>query len=205
MPPRRGRIILAMLAVLSVASLWRTVSVEHDRHRLATAYTESQETVKRLSEEREHLSDQMTSASQVIEEQVGSMASLRAELARAQDRLQVASTELSQLQQEYATLRDRDTSLTAQLDEAINEKQQVEAKLSSLHELRLALRDVKRKMWQQRWAAWRARIDALTVVRREESDQVVASGNGGYVVRDGRPTLGVRPTLHVHVLEPQSQ
>lgn len=203
--PRRGRIIVAMLAVLSITSLWRAVSVEHDRRRLATAYTESQDTVKRLSEEREHLTDQMTSASHVIEEQVGSMASLQAELERTQDRFQVASAELAQLQQEYATLRDRDTSLTAQLDEAVNEQQQLEAKLSSLHDLRLALRDVKRKIWQQRWAAWRARLDALKVARSEESDQVIAGGNRGYVVRDGRPTLGVRPTLHVHVLEPQSQ
>ena len=204
MPPRRGRIIVAMLAVLSIASLWRTVTIEHDRHRLVTAYTQAQQTVKQLSEERERLTDQMTSASHTIEQQTSSMANLQDELVQAQDRLQAASAELAQLQKEYSKLRDQDSSLTAQLDEAVNEKQQLEAKLSSLHDLQLALRDVKRKIWQQRWAAWRARIDALKIARHEEPEQL-AMGNHGYLIRDGRPTVGVRPTLHVHVLEPQSQ
>ena len=204
MPSYQGRIIVVTLAVLSVVSLWRTAAIEHDRRRLSTAYTQAQETVKQLSEEREQLSDRLTSASHTIEEQSGSMANLREEFERVQDRLQGASAELAQLQKDYAQLHEHDSSMTSQLDEAVSEKQQLEAKLSSLHDLKLALRDVKHKIWERRWASLKSRIEALRVARHEEPEQL-AMGNHGYVVRDGRPTLGVRPTLHVHVLEPQSQ
>ena len=95
-------------------------------------------------------------------------------------------------------MHGQNTQLTAQLAAAKAEKAALEAKLSSIKELKLAIRDVRRKLWNERWADYRA----LAQARREQDQEQLASGNRGFVVKQGRSTLGSSPRLQVHVLEP---
>jgi epidermal growth factor receptor substrate 15 len=201
MASRRTRVILVFLVCVLAASLWRTVSVERERRRLADAYAQAQQLVSQLSEERTHLNEELAESQQTVESQAGDLASLRQELESVQQRLEATMTEIASLQQEHQQLRAQNSSLSLQLSSVEVEKAQLEARLSSLQELRLAIRDVKRQMWQRRWAAWRERID-----RQREADlEQLASGNRGYVVRHGQSTLGSGPRMHVHVLEPEPQ
>ena len=198
---RRGRIVLALLAVLLVASLWRTVSVEREKQRLAQAYQEAQQVAKQLSDEYTHLSSELGEARKTVEAQTTDLSSLRQELKSVQDRLNTTVEEIAALQREHEQLRHENVSLTTKLSSVMLEKQRLEMRLSSLHELKLAIRDVRSKVSAERWAAWRTHIQA----RKQKDQERLAMGNRGYVVRSGRSTLGVSPRLHVHVLEPQAQ
>ena len=129
------------------------------------------------------------------------MTKLQDDLKQVQSRLDETVVELSSLQREHEQLREHDTSLMTQLSSVTEEKQQLEAKLSSLSELRLAIHDVKRKMRDERWAAWRERVRQAKLVDQAR----LAAGNRGYVIRNGATTLGAAPRLHVHVLEPEPQ
>lgn len=189
------------LLVIVAGSLWRTVSVEQEKSRLADEYAKAQQLVNQLSQERAHLNQELAETRETVETQTGDIASLQQELKGVQDQLDRTLGEIASLQQEHAKLRNDNASLSTQLASLQLEKQQLEARLSSLKELRLAIRDVKRKMWVQRWASWRARIEA----QKQADQQALASGNRGFVVRNGASTLGTSPQLHVHVLEPQSQ
>ena len=91
--------------------------------------------------------------------------------------------------------------MTQRLTAAEQEKQQLEAKLSSLKDLKLAIKDVKQKVWSERWAAWRARAQAQQVADEER----LAAGNHGFVVREGASTLVAPSRLQVRVLEPEPQ
>ena len=201
MATRRTRIILGVLLVLIVASLWRTVAVEREKRRIAASYDQAQQMVQQLETERAHLNTELGEARQTIEGQTGDITGLRGELEQVQTKLNQTVAEIASLQHEHEQLRRDNTSLSAQLSSVITEKQQLEAKLSSLKELKLAIRDVKRKLWDERWAEWRAYIEAF----KEADQERLASGNRGYLVRNGVSTLGSRTKLQVHVLEPQTQ
>ena len=197
---QQNRIILIVVAVIVVASLWRTLSLEGQKRRLATSYEQAQQVLTELQAERAQLSTELEGAKQTIEGQATDLSGLEEELARVKEQLDQNLSELTALQQSHEQLRAHDTSLATQLDSVMTEKAQLEATLSSLKELRLAIRDVHRKIWTERWAAWRARAEA----QREEDLRELAAGNRGFLVREGLPTLGSGRRLHVNVLEPQS-
>ena len=186
--------LLAGMVILFAASVWRMVVVDRERHRMTVAYEQAQQALKQLEVERSHLNDELVNAHQTIEKQTGDMANLQEELKDLGARVAQTTTELTALQREHEQLRRTNASLAS-------EKQQLEAKLSSIKELKLAIREVKRRMSDERWAAWRAHVQAL----KAADQQRLASGNRGYLVRGGVPTMGSRTKLEVHVLEPQSQ
>ena len=57
MPSRRSRFLLTGLAVLLLASVLHSVAVERQKRRLSEAYSQAQQLVQQLSDERSHLSD----------------------------------------------------------------------------------------------------------------------------------------------------
>ena len=195
-----NRIVLIIVAVIVVASLWRTLSLEGQKRHLSASYNQVQQSLTELQMEQAQLSAELDSAKQTIEGQATDLSGLQGELTRVKDALDQNLSELTALQQQHEELRSHDSSLATQLSSVMTEKAQLEAKLSSLKELRLAIREVKREIWSDRWAAWRARADA----QREEDQRELAAGNRGFLVREGLPTLGSSRRLHVNVLEPQS-
>ncbi|MBI3996643.1 MAG: hypothetical protein HY352_03195 [Candidatus Omnitrophica bacterium] len=196
---RRSRWIVVVLIALFGASLWRTVSVEQQKRRINEAYKHAQAEVQQLEEERARLNTELSSAKETVEGQAGNISSLEQELKTLQGRLDDTAVQLSTLQREHEQLRQHNASMSAQLESVTTEKQQLESKLSNLKELKLAIRNVKHKMWQQRLASWRAYIQQ----RKEVDQERLASGNRGYVMRNGTSTLGSTKRLQVHVLEPQ--
>ena len=67
--------------------------------------------------------------------------------------------------------------------------------------MRLAIKDVKRRMWDQQWAGWRTRVEA----QKRADQEALASGNRGFMVRNGTSTLVGRPKLQLHVHQPETQ
>jgi chromosome segregation ATPase len=194
-------LVLAVLVVATLVSLWRAVAVEREKRRIARSYEEAQQLVAQLSDEQQHLSQELSGARKTVEAQTGDLTNLRLELRGVQNRLEQTVVDLAALQREHEQLRQEKSSLVSKLSAISTEKQELERRLSSLRELRLAVRDVRRKMSEERWAAWRERIEQQKEVDRE----ALARGNRGFVVHAGRSTLGSSPRLQVHVLEPQPQ
>lgn len=197
---RRNELVLIVLLALVGASVWRTVSVEQDKRRLGKAYEDAQQAIQELSTERAHLNEELTSARATVEDQAGNLANFQQELAGVQARLDRTLGDIAALQQEHEALRQTNATLSVQMASLAAEKQELQAKLSNLRELKLAIREVKQKISAERWASWRARAEA----QRRADEEQLASGNRGFVVRNGVSTLGEAPRLHVHVLEPQA-
>jgi chromosome segregation ATPase len=199
---RRGRIALTVIGLIAFASLFKAVSAERDKRRLADAYEEAQQLVQQLSDERSQLSTQLANVRQTVEEQAGDLASLQQELTGVQQRLDQALVQVASLRQEQDQLREQNATLVEDLALTQSERDQLEARMSSLKELKLAIRDVKRKLRAERWASWQEHIRVSKVADQQE----LADGNRGLVVRNGKTTLGAAAVrMHVHVLEPQTQ
>lgn len=203
MARRRTQFLLIGLAVLAAISLWRTVSGEGERARTAKANAQLKQTVTQLEADQATLAQELGAARQTIEQHVAHLSGLRTELQSAQADFKETITELASLKRDYDEMQEHTSSLTDQLASVMSEKQQLEAKLSSIKELKLAIHEARRNIWNQRWAAWRVRLHAHRLAHADEDR--LAWGNRGYVIQDGASTLGSSPRMLVHVLEPQAQ
>jgi chromosome segregation ATPase len=190
------------LAVLAAVTLWRTLAGEGERARITRANLQLTQTVQQLETERAKLQDELEGTRETIAAQTEDLTGLRQELETTQADLNQTVTALASLKRDFQDVQNETGVLAAQLAAVMTEKEQLEAKLSSVKELKLAIREIKRKAWEQRWAAWRVRLRAH---RRVEDEDHLVWGNQGYVVRDGVSTLGAGSRMHVQVLEPQTQ
>lgn len=197
----RGRIILIVLTIGLVISTLIATKAEHDKRQLGDSYTRAQAMLAELQQERESLTRELNQARQVVESQAADLSVLQNELSGLQVRLNDAEQEITRLQTEHLQLEASNTTLRDRLELTTEEKQALEARLSSIKELKSAIRTVKRKLRQERWESWMAHIQ----YRREEDQRELARGNRGFVVRDGTPTIGSASKLQVRVLEPQAQ
>ena len=197
----RGRVILIVLTIGLVISTIIATKAEHDKRRLGDSYARAQAMLADLEQERATLSRELDQARHVVESQAADLSVLHNELTGLQARLQDAEQEILRLQTEHLQLEASNTSLRDRLELTTEEKAALEARLSSIQELKSAIRSVKRKLRQERWESWLAHVQ----YRREEDQRELARGNRGFVVRDGAPTIGSSSKLQVRVLEPQAQ
>lgn len=200
MAQRRGRWVLGGMVAIVVVSLWRAGSVEQQKQRIARDYEQAKTLLAQLEQEHTNLSGELSLASRTMTGQAVDISSLQQQLARVEDNLQQTVSDLAILRQEHRQLRQENASLTDQLASVSDERAKLQARLSSIKELRLAIRDVKQRMHDERWVAWRARAQT----QREADERQLALGNRGYLVRDGESTTGSAARLRVHVREPQA-
>ncbi len=193
--------VLIALALVAVGGLWRAVAVEREKQRLLQVYAEAQRLASQLDAERAQLNEQLSETTRQLEQESAERAQLHEELQEVQGRLEDTAGQLDSLQQQYAGLEDANASLLDHLGVVTAEKQGLQAKFSSLKELKLAIRGVKSKIRLDRAEARRVQIVAF----RETDQQALMSGNHGFVVRHGMSTLGAESALHVRVLEPETQ
>ena len=201
MAARWGRTLLLLFVVALGISLWRVSVVERQRRAIADQYAEASKMVEDLKQERTQLNTQLVDARQTVEGQAGRITNLQAELQNVDNHLKESLAELSALKLEHEELAKSHAALKEQFQFVEAEKKQLEFRLSSLVELKKAIKVVKREVWNQRLAAWRERIQA----QHEEDLRELASGNRGYMVRNGTSTAKASSQLQVHVLEPQPQ
>ena len=199
-PQRRGRTIVTVMAILVIGSLWRTVSVEQKTRQVSKAYQEVQVRVERLQAERGDLRESLLGSRTTTKGQADDLLTLQQEFLSVQKELDEALGEVVSLRREYDRLHNENQSLTTRLSSVTEEHEQLQGRFSSLTELRLAIREVKHKLWTDRWARW---LEPWKERRHRQRVDTTVTGNGGYVVKQGKSTLGDSPTMHVRVLEPQ--
>jgi len=205
MAQRRGRLILVGAAILVALSMWRTLSVEREKRRVATAYEDVQRLLQETQAERDALGEELSAARKTVDGQADDLAAVRQELEDLRGELGRRVEELAAMQQAQTHLAADNAELTARLESLRSEKERLEASFNSLDELRLAIRRVKDQLRAERWAGWGQRW-AERRAQLEAFDQgQLARGNRGLVVRGGESTLGSATKLQVHVLEPQPQ
>lgn len=196
-PARQPLVWWALIGALLISSGVALTSELSKRRALA----HSRQTAARLSEveqERDRLNQELGGIRQSMQEQAGRLAQLQAELSRTEQ-------EVNRLRLDYARLQQSNTTLNAQLADATQTTAALEAKLSSIQGLKLAIRELRSRQWRSflagNWQRWMARAHA----QRARDERQLAHGNRGLLVRNGISTIGSRTTLQVRVLEPQSE
>ena len=195
-------VLIVLIGVVALAIV--AIKGELDKRKLSADYVKAQTTVRQLENDWVRLNQELSEARQTVETQSSDLSQLHGQFEQIQARLAQTEGEVTQLRADYAKLQDTSTDLSDQLALATKEREALQSKLSSVHELKLALRDLRQKVWKQRWQAWLDHIQA----QRQGAATQLAQGNRGYVVRNGASTLNAATPstrLQVRVLDPETQ
>ncbi|KPK98909.1 MAG: hypothetical protein AMJ95_02230 [Omnitrophica WOR_2 bacterium SM23_72] len=101
------------------------------------------------------------------------------------------SYRFSLLQAENANLIEEKGQLDLRVSQAESENQALKVKLSSIQELKKAIRELKRRM----------RPERLIAARPRKNDEVI-DGNRGYLIKDGKSTYRGRIRVEVRPAPP---
>jgi chromosome segregation ATPase len=121
------------------------------------------------------------------------MIKMQAELQASQKTLEELNSEFSVAKAENAALNKQVGTLQVTAAAAEQEKEQLRARLNSLAELKKAIGDLKRKLSGAR----------QEITTRIQKDQLII-GNGGYMIKDGKPIFPTRVTIEVVPLPAQN-
>lgn len=196
------RPLLVILAVGFVVSAGVGLRAEWQRRQASEAYQVASAALSALERQQAQWAHVLNELHDQLQEQTDQATHQKEEVARVQAQLADAQAQLRAAQREYAQLHGEHQLAQERLAAVIHDNQALTATLSSMPELKAAMRTARRQVWQQRWQRWWARAEA----QRTDDERRLTQGNGGYVVRDGFSTLGAdvaRTTVQVRVLDPQ--
>ena len=153
----------------------------------------------------DQLTGQLAKTQDTIAGQTDQITSLEADLNDLETQLTQAEQDVTRLQVEQAGFRRSNAQLAQQVAQLTQDNDAMRAKLSSIQDLKAAIRQVKAQLRGEQWQRWLARVQA----RRIEDQVRLSQGNRGYLVRDRVSTVAstvadkAGAKLHVRVLEPQ--
>jgi len=113
-----------------------------------------------------------------------------------QNHLLATKTELDRTKQELDIVNSKLTQALNDNSRLIEEKKSLEMKLSSLKDLREAIRKVKRDISEKRWQEFLGRFKTKEVATVNASKPPV-SGNHGFIVKDKRSTYKQQVKIEV--------
>lgn len=162
----------------------RVLVLEKDKAQLVQSLNSGREAVKKLSDDNAFLS--MT-----VQAQGGHISALTAELEKTNARLKELDTG-------YSLLRCENSALKAQLFFLAKEEAKLRLSMTSLPELKKAIRGLKKK---------KTRAPSSSLVRKEKPKKPVEGqileGNKGFLIKNGKPTF--IKTIRIEVVPTSSR
>lgn len=116
------------------------------------------------------------------------LSKLNGELTQAQKTIEDLSAQVSTLKTENVSLIKEKDDLSVQLTQIIQEKDEFKRRLSSLSELKKAIRELKRQM--------RKISREIKTETRPQTDKII-EGNRGFLIKDGKSTYISRVKIEV--------
>ncbi len=162
----------------------RVLALEKDKAQLVQSLNAGREAVKKLDDDNALLS-------RTVQEQGGHISALTAELEKTNGRLE-------ELNAGYSLLRCENSALRAQLFFVVKEEAKLRLSMTSLPELKKAIRGLKKK---------KTRATPAPLVRKERPKKTVEGqileGNKGFLVKNGKPTFV--KTIRIEVVPTSSR
>lgn len=210
--PYRWIVLVAWLAIVGVASAvaysWVT-RLQEEARQLEAEVAQRNVLIAELTEREQRLAKREKWLQRELNTTKTHLATAAQEVARLDEQAQHLSGEAQRLNQEvelfqqsYVQVQEERARLIQEVMRLEQEKLQLSRRLSSLPELQLAIREAIESRKKARVEARNVRIQRLRSV-----DLIIRKGdNQGYVIRDGRPTIGLSAgsTLSIRVHEPET-
>lgn len=196
MAKRQELIRIALLTFLiggTVFSGFKYISYMKERHNLVSTIKQLGEQIQALETEKQGLFQGLEKEKDQNQRLEGENAQLNARLTKldadfteAQQAVERLSAEITLLRAENVAVREQDNSLKLQFTQLVQERDTLKVRLSSLPELKKAIRDLKVQM----------RLAVRQKRHQVEKGRFIV-GNKGYVIREGKSTLPTKIIIQV--------
>jgi hypothetical protein len=185
-----GLLIVGLCAWIMVLNQ-QTMRLGQDLAERAIVVNQLEARHTKLQEELTHAHGLMTQTRVEIER-------LQQQRAQLEGQVQGLAVALEEVTQAYVRMRDERQVLQQRVSELEQREARLLHKLTSIRQLSQAIREARLARRRRVQEGRRQRIARL----RETDQQELQSGNGGYIIRAGRPTLP--SALRIRVLPPES-
>lgn len=176
---------ITIFSVFKYVSSLKTLNIlDHLKVQVAALEDERQDLLQTLEKERE-LQQKFKVDLEASEEK---LINLNEELTQAQKTIEELNSQVSTLKAENASFIKEKNDLSAQLTQIIREKDEFKRRLSSISELKKAIRELKRQMHQ-----------VSREIKRKTRPQTkkIIEGNRGFLIKDGKSTYIPRVKIEV--------
>lgn len=189
----------AALAVAGIVLYFWVRSLEWENRQLQGVIEQRDTVIDQLEQEDARLKLELGEARTHLAETASEVARLDVQTQNFGEQVGRLTEEVDRFQQSYLQVRQEREQLMQQVLDLEQERAALTKRLSSLEELRLAIREAI----DTRKNAERAQRLSLAQARRDADKALLANGNRGYLIRDGRPTIG-NATVWIRVHEPEA-
>lgn len=201
-------IIIAFLAGITIFSVFQYVSSLRQLFELRAALRQTEERITSLEQDRQNLIVELDKEKQLKEQLLGrnlmlkdyarhasqKMSKLNTALFNSYTMNETLTIQISLLRSENTSLRVEQTEFHSKLSAAMSEKDVLEKKMSSVFELKKAIKDLKKKM-----------RSVVTVVSEPKPVFVVTTpvkeriieGNRGFLIKGGKVTYPLKVKIEV--------
>jgi uncharacterized protein (DUF3084 family) len=191
---RVNGVFFAFLAGIILFAAYRYVALFVENRQLHNTLAEKEQQIVSLNEEKQNLLQTLEKEKEAREKLIKESAGLRDYLRASKQRLSrlfsaytKKENELDTLSSQFSILKVERDALQAKNTEIISENSQLTAKLSSIVELKKAIRELKRHRRLSRKLGKDASVNKQT-----DSD-----GNQGFVIKDGVPSVTQKTRVEV--------
>jgi archaellum component FlaC len=179
--------------------LQRASGVQQENAQLIASVQRRDAIINDLGKEGQRLKLELGEARRYLAETAGEVARLDLQAQYFGKQVDRLTQDVDTFQRSYAQSQEARGQLMQRVLDLEQEKASLARRLASVDELKLAIREAieSRKQSQQ------AERLSLLKSRKEAQERWLEQGNRGYLVKDGRPTVG-RSTVWIRVHEPES-
>ena len=186
------------LLFLTAAAVFWVRSLQWENRQLQAIVEQRNMVINQLAQEETQLKLELATAQQHLMDTANEVARLDQVAQGFGQQVAQLSGEVGRVQASYDQVRQEREELLQRVMDLETERMLLMRRLSSIDDLRLAIREAIETRKSERQAHWLSLIRAQRIADAQE----LANGNQGYMVRDGRPTLS-NTTVFIRVHDPE--
>ena len=190
--------ITLLVLLVAVISLW-VRSLQWENRQLQAIVEQRNRVINQLGHEEMQLKLTLATAQQHLLETASEVARLDQVAQGFGRQVEQLTGEVGRVQKSYEQIREEREELMQRVLDLETERMLLMWRLSSIDELRLAIREAIDTRRSERQAHWLAFLQT----QRVADEQELAKGNQGYLIRNGRPTIG-NSTVFIRVHDPEA-
>lgn len=201
-------LILFLLIGVTSYSIFKYVTITKEKYELFKELDQTKLQAAQLQKERLNLLDKLDkereAQKQLIQDKAQLNDKLRAkeekitkfnvDLLKAHNAIEKLNYQIEVLEKKSILLQDEKDQLTLKTIQVYQEKNQLQARLSSIPELKKAIKELKIQMHKSRIEI-KKKLQGQR--RMGDSAKTTTAGNSGFLLRDGIPTTSTKVTIEV--------
>lgn len=186
-------IVIILLLTITIFSVYKFISSLREKYELLNSLNQTKEQVAMLEKDKQDLLQEIEKDKQLQQKLTQQNLNLKEYLKAGKERLgklfkayNGVEKVVGQLNSQFSLLKAENTALLGEKERITKENESLSAKLSSVLELKKAIRELKKQ----------AQKVGIRIIKKTDAVKTL-KGNQGYVIKDGKPVAPTKVIIEV--------